>query len=88
MTSAPMSTRHPDLGWAEELQSYLGPACFPATYDYLAATLIQRHAPSHLLWHLSSVSRTHEFRSLDELLHLLGGSSATEVPGRGQGAEA
>jgi hypothetical protein len=68
MTTATASTTPPDSGWANELATYLGPRCFPATYDHLAATLIQRHAPSHLLWHLSVAPRTREFASFQELV--------------------
>jgi hypothetical protein len=68
MTTPTASTSHPEQGWVDDLATYLSPGCFPATHDHLAATLIQRHAPSHLLWHLSVLSRTREFQSLDELV--------------------
>lgn len=70
--TATASTSHSDPGWADELATYLGPGCFPATHDHLAATLIQRHAPSHLLWHLSSLPRTREFGSLEEVVEQVG----------------
>ena len=62
------SGRSEDPSWADELATYLSPRCFPATHDHLAATLIQRHAPSHLLWHLSLAPRTREFQSVEELV--------------------
>ena len=58
-------------GWADELATYLGPSCFPTTHDHLAATLISRHAPSHLLWHLSVLPRSREIGSLEQLRELL-----------------
>lgn len=66
------SSSSQDPSWADELATYLSPRCFPATHDHLAATLIARHAPSHLLWHLSLAPRTREFQSLDELVEQLG----------------
>ena len=74
MTTPTVPTRHPEPSsfpnsrWADELATYLSPRCFPGTHDHLAATLIQRHAPSHLLWHLSLAPRTREFQSLQELV--------------------
>ena len=65
MTAPTASTSHRDPGWADELSTYLSSGCFPATHDHLAATLIQRHAPSHLFWHLSVLPRTRQFQSLD-----------------------
>jgi hypothetical protein len=57
--------------WLDELTSHLGAGSFPTTHDHLTATLIQRHAPSHLLWHLSGLPRTREFQSLTELVEAL-----------------
>lgn len=78
MTTPTAPTRHPEPGgladssWADELATYLSPGCFPATHDHLAATLIQRQAPSHLLWHLSLAPRTREFQSVQDLVERLG----------------
>ena len=72
MTTATESTTHPDSSWSDELATYLGPGCFPATHDRLTATLIERHAPSHLLWRLSVAPRTREFQSVGELVEHLG----------------
>ena len=69
--TTPTASADQDPGWADELAAHLGPGCFPATHDHLAATLIQRHAPSHLLWHLSVLPRTREFQSVDELVDVL-----------------
>ena len=71
MTAPTTSTTHQDSGWPDELAAYLGPGCFPATHDHLAATLIRRHAPSHLLWHLSTAPRHREFQSLEDLVDQL-----------------
>jgi hypothetical protein len=71
MTAPTASTSQHESGWPDELATYLGPTCFPATHDHLAATLIQRHAPSHLLWHLASAPRHRQFQSLDELVDQL-----------------
>ena len=71
MTIPTASPSHQDSSWAEELATYLRPRCFPGTHDHLAATLIGRHAPSHLLWHLSLAPRTREFQSLEELVSTL-----------------
>ncbi|WP_457253183.1 DUF2795 domain-containing protein [Pedococcus sp. P5_B7] len=81
MTTPTASTSEHDPGWADELATYVGPGCFPATHDHLAATLIQRHAPSHLLWHLSVLSRTREFQSLDELVEVLTHTAPPAGPG-------
>lgn len=54
-----------------ELSAFLGPQCFPATYDHLAASLIRRRAPSHLLWHLSVLPLGRQFASLDEVIEHL-----------------
>jgi hypothetical protein len=72
MTTPTASTDHQDSRWPDELATYLGPGCFPASHDHLAATLIRRRAPSHLLWHLSLAPRTREFQSLEELVEQLG----------------
>jgi hypothetical protein len=70
--SAPTPTASPaDQNWSSDLASFLGPGCFPTTHDHLAATLISRHAPSHLLWHLSVLPRTRQFHSVDELVEAL-----------------
>lgn len=73
-------THDDDPGWVEELATHLGPGCFPTTHDHLAATLITRHAPSHLLWHLSVLPRTREFQSLDELVAYLGQTAGPSQP--------
>jgi hypothetical protein len=71
MTTTTASASHRDHGWTDDLATYLSPGSFPATHDHLAATLIQRQAPSHLLWHLSGLPRTRVFQSLDELVEAL-----------------
>ena len=71
MTAPTTSTTQRDSGWPDELATYLSPGCFPATHDHLAATLIRRHAPSNLLWHLSAAPRHRQFQSLEELVHEL-----------------
>jgi hypothetical protein len=68
--SAPTSAQRSE--WADELATYLSPGCFPAMHDHLAATLIQRRAPSHLLWHLSMLPRHRVFGSLEELVEVAG----------------
>ena len=68
MTTATGSITHPDSSWSDELATYLGPGCFPATHDRLAARLIERHAPSHLWWRLSVAPRTRDFQSLEDLV--------------------
>jgi hypothetical protein len=79
MTSPATATSPQASSWADELGTYLSPRSFPASPDHLAATLIKRHAPSHLLWRLSVAPRTREFRSLDELVeHLV--VAATSAP--------
>jgi hypothetical protein len=83
MTTPTASTSR-DPGWADELGTYLSPGCFPATHDHLAATLIQRHAPSHLLWHLSVLPRTRQFQSLDELVDDLAHSAPPAALGTGE----
>lgn len=45
--------------------------CFPAGYDDLAAVLLRKHAPSHLLWRLSGLPRARAFGSLQELFDCL-----------------
>lgn len=72
MTTATGSITHHDSSWTDELATYLGPGCFPATPDRLTATLIERHAPSHLWWRLSVAPRTRAFQSLDELVEHVG----------------
>ena len=80
MSTPPSSTSHQDQAWPEELATFLGPRCFPATHDHLVATLIKRHAPSRLVWHVSSLPRTRHFQSLGEVIeHLTQDSS----PSRG-----
>jgi hypothetical protein len=87
MTTPTAPTRHPepsglpDSSWADELATYLSPRCFPATHDHLAATLIQRRAPSYLLWHLSLAPRTREFQSLQELVERLSERPQAAPPG-------
>jgi hypothetical protein len=68
MTTPTASRDGTDHDWHHELETYLGPACFPGGHDHLAATLIRRHAPSHLLWRLSVLPRMRQFDSLDELI--------------------
>ena len=80
MTTSTPSTTQPDSSWADELATYLGPRCFPASHDHLAATLIERHAPSHLLWHLALAPRTREFQSLEQLVDQLGGQARGPSP--------
>ena len=84
MTAPTTSPAHHDgqspPAWADDLATYLGPAAFPAAHDQLAATLIQRHAPSHLLWLLATAPRHREFQSLDELVAQIG-RSTTVPPG-------
>jgi hypothetical protein len=75
------STSQQDRGWVDELATYLGPGCFPATHDHLAATLIRRHAPSHLLWHLSVLPRTRDFHSMAELVEALDLGATPAAPG-------
>lgn len=81
MTTPTASPSHHDQGWADELAMHLSPGSFPATHDHLAATLIQRHAPSHLLWHLSGLPRTQVFQSLDELVDALDRLVPPAAPG-------
>ena len=81
MTTPTASPSHHDQGWADELAMHLSPGSFPATHDHLAATLIQRHAPSHLLWHLSGLPRTRVFQSLDELVYKATLGDGSPLPG-------
>ena len=81
--TAPPAPRSQHQEWSDELTDFLGPACFPATHDHLAATLIQRHAPSRLLWHLSVLPRARQFASLDEVIEHLGGAAPQVPPGSG-----
>ncbi|MEO6413621.1 MAG: DUF2795 domain-containing protein [Pedococcus sp.] len=83
MTAPPahMSPQHQE--WSDELAAFLRPACFPATHDHLAATLIQRHAPSQLLWHLSALPRARQFASLDEVIEHLGRAAPQAPTGSG-----
>ena len=69
--------------WSDELAAFLGPACFPATHDHLAATLIRRHAPSRLLWHLSVLPRSRKFASLHEVVEHLTSAAPPDAPGSG-----
>ena len=68
MTTPTVPTSSQRSGWADELATYLSPGCFPAMHDHLAATLIQRRAPSHLLWHLSVLPRHREFQSVADVV--------------------
>jgi hypothetical protein len=72
MTPPPAPRSHEDEDWSAELTTFLGPACFPAAHDDLAAILIQHHAPSRLLWHLSVLPRARQFASLHEVIERLG----------------
>ena len=81
--TAPPAPRSQHQEWSDELTDFLGPACFPATHDHLAATLIQRHAPSRLLWHLSVLPRARQFASLDEVIERLGGARPQVPTGSG-----
>jgi hypothetical protein len=70
--------------WLQELAERLPATCFPGTYDDLASALVRRHAPSHLIWHLSVLPRARRFETLEELLaHLgeaTGSAAAVSVP--------
>lgn len=81
--TAPPAPRSQHQEWSDELAAFLGPACFPATHDHLVATLIQRHAPSRLLWHLSVLPRSRQFASLDAVIEQLGGAAAPAPHGSG-----
>ncbi len=54
-----------------EVRDYLPPRCFPATRDDLQATLVDRHAPTRLLWALACVSPSRRFDDLDQLCSAL-----------------
>lgn len=82
MTTPTRSTNQ-DPDWADELATHLGPGCFPATHDRLAATLITRHAPSHLLWRLAGLPRTREFSSLEEVMDHLAQTDGPSAPKTG-----
>jgi hypothetical protein len=83
MTTPTTHQGHQGEGWIRELATFLGPGCFPATHDHLTATLMGRGAPSHLLWHLSTLPRTRAFESLDELVGQLTESSVDVSTERG-----
>lgn len=68
-----------------ELRAHLARLPFPATQDDTLARLVARHAPSRLLWRVAALSRTHTYRSLDELCGAVtagAGGSMPPPPGR------
>ena len=68
-----------------QIRESLGQLRFPAQPDDVLATLVQRRAPSRLLWHVGGLPRTRRYHSLDELCEhvaLGSGPGAPPPPGR------
>jgi hypothetical protein len=82
--SSPPAHHDATQAWVQELSERLPASCFPGTYDDLASALVRRHAPSHLIWHLSVLPRARRFETPDELLTYLGdatgSAAAVSVP--------
>lgn len=64
-----------DLGYQEELATYLHASAFPARQDDLLALLIRNRAPSRLLWRVSRCAPGRTYRSLEALCEDTGGGS-------------
>ena len=69
----------------EDLRAALARLPFPALQDEVIAALVNRRAPSRLLWRAGSLSRTRLYRSLDEVLDEISsprGHGSPPPPGR------
>lgn len=68
-----------------QIRESLGHLSFPAQPDDVLAALVQRRAPSRLLWHVGALPRTQLYDSLDDLcdhVALGPGPGAPPPPGR------
>ena len=85
-----MSTTHPlhHESWSPpvsrdrgpELGDYLSDRCLPATRDELQALLVQRHAPSRVLWELAGLPENRRYADLEQLYAALEAATAPTLP--------
>lgn len=63
-----------------QLDEYLSDRCLPATRDELQALLVQRHAPSWVLWELARLPENRRYSDLDQLYAALEAATAPTLP--------
>lgn len=63
-----------------DLRTALARHGFPTSQDDILARLVARHEPSRLLWRAAALTRTREYRSVDEVCDEIARSSAAGMP--------